>query len=543
MFLAAAQLHAQWVPRGNHLSRSNSGIIGPTSSIVADGNGGAYVVWSDVGDIYAQRVSRDGQELWERGGLIVNSGGAYPFVSADGDSGVFIAWEDRDNIRLRKLDMNGRQLWNGSTILSTDILGASGPYLVSDGIGGVICSWSGIDPTGIGYVVPRVQRIDADGKRVWGDSAITLCDRSFYVDIYDVPLVSDGRNGAIVVWLEKEWPPSGDSRKGHTFAQHIDTSGKLLWQKNGVPLTDSTTEQREYLSAVSDGRGGAFALWYCKGYATIQHIDSRGQRHLGKDGLALGQRSTYKKSMASDGAHGIHLVTQASVTPFVRRFQHIDSTDRVQYSVDPAGIDVGGYMFTNLAVSDGHGGVFVAAVTFSGVSDWYVLKVQRYDSAGTALWSPVEGIEICRTVLAPPGYFDLCSTAPGEAMVMWRDSRDTPSAAYGGIYLAKMTSKGVTLPVIPLADASVRTLRLVGPYPNPAQGQSLLECRLTKPSPIQVTLTDLSGRELGLLYEVQQPPDEFFVPIDTSPLAPGSYFIVAKAGEETRTTRLVVARK
>jgi len=140
------------------------------------------------------------------------------------------------------------------------------------------------------------------------------------------------------------------------------------------------------------------------------------------------------------------------------------------------------------------------------------------------------------------GNIDITSTAPGEAMVTWIDTRDTPTVSSGGIFIAKIDVQGI-VPVHPLAQYQPHTLSLGGPYPNPANTSSLIECSLSVPSAVRVTLVDIGGHEVCLLDEGRHPAGEFYVPVDTSPLAAGSYFIVAKAGEETAHARLLVARK
>jgi hypothetical protein len=102
--------------------------------IVADGSGGAIIVWDDfrsgaVAGIYAQRLNKDGNKLW---GVDGKSLAQYtsddptfrPIVDvvAAGDGGVYVTWEsnysDQTNIYLQALDGGGEPRWSADMLLS-----------------------------------------------------------------------------------------------------------------------------------------------------------------------------------------------------------------------------------------------------------------------------------------------------------------------------------------------------------------------------------------------------------------------------------------
>jgi len=69
--------------------------------------------------------------------------------------------------------------------------------------------------------------------------------------------ISDGSGGAIIAWQEEEG----------IYVQHIDASGKPLWQKGGLLVTeagaklDPYTQSRTSFSLIADGSGGAIITW------------------------------------------------------------------------------------------------------------------------------------------------------------------------------------------------------------------------------------------------------------------------------------------
>jgi len=120
-------------------------------------------------------------------------------------------------------------LWRGSTYAqnigadgnikwqpSGKFLSSSGPYrAVSDGSGGAIFTFG-----------TRVQKIDADGRTIWPDDRILFADRGSYTLDYD------GQGGAVIAW------GNGKStfKSERSYGQRIDSEGKLLWGEEGIRL-------------------------------------------------------------------------------------------------------------------------------------------------------------------------------------------------------------------------------------------------------------------------------------------------------------------
>ena len=71
--------------------------------LIADGQGGAYIVWVDYknepddGDIYAQHVNSGGELSWELGGIgLATQPGKQvsPNMCSDGQGGAYVIWKD-----------------------------------------------------------------------------------------------------------------------------------------------------------------------------------------------------------------------------------------------------------------------------------------------------------------------------------------------------------------------------------------------------------------------------------------------------------------
>ena len=145
---------------------------------VSDGAGGAIMAWVDDrsswrGDIYAQRVDRNGDVLWTVGGIgVCTAAGAQfnPFMVSDGLGGVIISWSDGrngatgDDIYAQRIDQNGDVLWSVDGIgVCTAVGDQQQPAMVSDGLGGAIIDW--VDGR-FSVVKPDIyaQRVDGFGS-------------------------------------------------------------------------------------------------------------------------------------------------------------------------------------------------------------------------------------------------------------------------------------------------------------------------------------------------------------------------------------------
>lgn len=127
------------------------------SHIASDGSGGAIVAWRDgrtgsYDDVYAQRVRSDGTVAWTTDGISISTEyrhQAHPRVVADGSGGAILVWYDERNgynnwsAYAQHLDANGNVLWptDGLTVCDNSKVRAY-PVIASDGSGGAIIAWA-----------------------------------------------------------------------------------------------------------------------------------------------------------------------------------------------------------------------------------------------------------------------------------------------------------------------------------------------------------------------------------------------------------------
>jgi len=178
-----------WQQNGIPLGISKGGGICPhVPLVVSDGSGGAIIIWEDLRQgmmsIYAQRIDAEGNIKWQEGGMQVcyiktYSSFAYRTAVSDSSGGTIIAWgykeaeTNEEGLLAQRIDAAGRTVWPDNGTLASTARNRIAHAISDDGCGGVIVSWGAQQPL-LKSKQSYVQRIDAEGNRLWGDKGILL---------------------------------------------------------------------------------------------------------------------------------------------------------------------------------------------------------------------------------------------------------------------------------------------------------------------------------------------------------------------------------
>jgi hypothetical protein len=263
----------------------------PRPQICGDDQGGAFVAWKDVrndaGDVYVARVDASGTPLWITGGvgLCTAVGEQIPSaIIADGSGGAIVLWTDKRtgnrHVYVGRVNANGLPLWspNGAAICTVPDdpgphwVGIRGPQLVSDGAGGAICVWEDIRTANDRAYA---QRINGSGMVLWTPNGVPLAPAGVSQQI-KCGIVTDGAGGAIVAW--------------DGAVQRITALGTTAWGPGGVAVGGSLTADGPTI--VPDDSGGAIVTW--TGYGTdgwfdifAQSVDPSGSVRWGGSGVPV----------------------------------------------------------------------------------------------------------------------------------------------------------------------------------------------------------------------------------------------------------------
>ncbi|MDH4036170.1 MAG: T9SS type A sorting domain-containing protein [Candidatus Krumholzibacteria bacterium] len=307
-----------WNPGGQPVC-SEAGNQGQ-AKIAPDGTGGAILAWEDLRsglsvDIYALRVDSAGDPIWTPNGIpvctSVKSQTNIEMV-ADGQGGAVLVWQDYrftttgPDIYGQLLDPNGYGLWTpGGTVISAEANAQLNPRLVADGAGGAIFTWEDYR-YGNSYVF--VQRVDFKGDAAWtpggvlvttygyeggspsiatdgqGGAVIAYREESFYssygTDIVAAHILASGTADYLFdIWIcsatgDQAFPSIAyagadgwvvawqDMRSGNwdVYAQRIGADGRQVWAPDGVPML-ATTYPEQSVAVVAGNAGAALGAW------------------------------------------------------------------------------------------------------------------------------------------------------------------------------------------------------------------------------------------------------------------------------------------
>lgn len=299
-----------------------------------DSSGGVVLGSSNNGVLYAEVIAPDGK-VATVGARIAPSLSQQYLVNlsqwqlvSDGEGGAIVLWDEtqyptgvspgattaRDHLFAQRVDASGKLLWgqdqNGESVYFTetgtsiDTLEAAG-----DGDGGVIISWfqsTQAPPNSGGNRSQKldvvVQKIDADGKVMWGDSGIVLGMNGASPFPSDGTLIAaDGSGGAIVAWRDYRNTPLNPSM----YAQRIDAHGEAMWQPGGARVSSTSLNPRSIIA--SDGSGGMIAAYWSQQdnkVLSAQRLDGSGKPLWGQDGVTIAKGSFASFSMAPDSLGG-----------------------------------------------------------------------------------------------------------------------------------------------------------------------------------------------------------------------------------------------
>jgi hypothetical protein len=254
-------------------------LVANTPSVILDGMGGVFVVWSR-GALFGEHVCADGTRLW---GTVLADGGhegrdllgigglttSMALSTSDGQGGFFSLYGVSDGTPTgsavaQRFSATGAPQWSatapyyGGTALG-GLPGAQDFQLMQDGVGGIIAAFRNF----YGQIV--LHRLDPSGGKPYGDAGVDLGGG------IDMPapcppceVAPDGLGGAYVMWQPAPAPQFAK------FA-HVDPSGALTFRLSDVPVD----AKPRFWSITSPEGGGPWASWVDDAGTTffLQHFD------------------------------------------------------------------------------------------------------------------------------------------------------------------------------------------------------------------------------------------------------------------------------
>lgn len=328
-----------------------------------------------------------------------------------------IAYEDSESVELNNsklslssIDSNGIPICTGG---EPKIYWTRETRICTDLEGGAFITWS--DERFNESIF--VQRVNSSGDIQWEKDGIVICNNT---DPQITPLIcSDGTGGAIIVWLNAK-------HNTHLYAQRINSHGDILWNPDGVLISDTGYYKSDHKICI-DGFGGAIITWerpFPDSGIYVQKINSTGNLKWTNNGVQICTGGNDPR-ICTDGAGGAIIAWKdnrnSGITGADIYTQKVNSTGDIQWTNNGVGACTWPTdQWKHQICSDGMGGAIIAYKDSLPDTRDHV-HVQSINSSGSVMWRS-DGVCMSNKTNFDP-YIQICNDNNGGAYVSWSGSK------------------------------------------------------------------------------------------------------------------------
>lgn len=235
--------------------------------MAVDLDGHAILTWQDIRDngnnnVVAYRISPDGVFNWGADGMMLSNSTAFdaaPKVTVTSSNNAVIAWMSDNTLIRQKISPQGNKLWGENGITMSGTVAYSWPQLMPVGDDDVLMKY--YQDSGPAWSPTRhvfLQRFNASGQGVWPSPAVVSNAGTITAWTQILPMINDDNDGCIITW--HDFRVSGTVASA--WVQHISNSGQLLFQANGVKVSDAD-DMNQFYPQVSKkfGEDNIYVYW------------------------------------------------------------------------------------------------------------------------------------------------------------------------------------------------------------------------------------------------------------------------------------------
>lgn len=533
---------AGWLAQGTPVDTQSGAHLGPR--VMADGAGGAYVVWTHqdpASHVRVQHLTADGEPAtgWSAGGgEVAPAGAARRLLGAgpDGAGGLVVGWLEAGQALAKRLLADGSPAagWNtGGVVFWTPAPAGDQAieYFDADGSGG---GWFAVQTNSM--FCPDI---------CYSSSTLAMHHLSGSGSVEGSYGISSSPylSGAILT--------AASTRPGSLIAAGLGGSG-LSGQLSRIPTppgsqwsTDLGMADVDVHGLADDGEGGALVVTEGALGSAPPHLIRRGPGGGNPagwpvDGVAFRVPDAPMSGIVAtdDGAGGVLIAwIESGTSGNELRLQRMTRSGTTAAGWPAAGVVVNDApgAHTDLRIAaDGAGGAFVAwrDLRSDPAGDVFARRVLADGTFDPAF--PANGSAIAMLPGAQAG-IALATVSPGHAVVAWEDARDGGQPV---VYAQRIPVPG-TLATPP---PEPRGLVLTGFSPNPALGDIRIAFRLPATADASLELFDPLGRRVAGERFTKLPAGEHAIRIPSAGLPAGLYLIRLRAGGTERTARGLLER-
>jgi hypothetical protein len=551
-------------------------------------------------DIYAYRISPEGNFLWGADGLTLSNNNDFeagPRIAVTSGGNIVFAWQQETTVmgnvvNVRKVTPAGTDVWAPATITLTSQYGMSIPRIVAADSDQVIVQY--LIARGSGMYAAKhifVQKFDSVGAPMWTDTGRVVSSNGG-IGIQMFPdLIPDGHGGAFSFWYDSHL-----QNQLHVFAQHVSTGGTMTWQAGGLQASTSNTEIQSSPSAACFPGTDHLAVFYQTANSGQtqygfggQLISADGQRRWGGAGIAFvpvgNQSSDFITARTQDT--GVTVAYRAGITgtTYLIKAMHVDSAGSMIWNNSPRTLCSNTATKGRLFASVNRFGQFLATWTDQrhDEGDIYLQNINADGSLGDLappvlppvlnITAPADSSEAIvlpvlvtfeteNFVIARSGGDGVLDVRVNGTHVEWHDS-------VGAIRLASLQNglNSVVLELVTYAHQSLdpavidsvrirytpndagnlnpdlpTVFSLLPAYPNPFNPSTVLTYTLPQAAVVRLSIFNVLGQEVAKLVNGMENAGVHQISFDGASLSGGIYFCRIEAGSLTRMQKLVLLK-
>ncbi len=477
-----------WNDDGLLVSNHNSRSWFSDYNLITDQENSAVLTFADIRaetgftNIYGYRISTSGDFLWGNDGVILSDNlfDEYSPKTIVTDQGNHIfAWTRvlndstfstfNNSVVIQKVSSDGQLVWGNEIELINSDSTYCEPYLVPAENDNFIAVWCRLVRVGSGiggvdyFKYIYAQKFDADGNEVWPD-IVAVCDLDTLANclpLYVLPVVEkDNNNGVFVSWYDCHL----DGWNLHTYVQHIDADGNILWTENGV-ITSliGTQEQVEADIEYTSNSDELYVFWMeyldpdqCG--VSAQKLSSSGQRMWGDNGLVVEPLSADPTLQYS------HIIAELSSENDIVIIYQKDSL-----YISPPDTLISTEIFAS-----------------------------RIDEAGQFVWDEEKIV-----MSSYPGWkisMDVCDFANNQWVNVWIDDR--PDLFWPGKLYAQNIQLDGELGFSASSDNDLLTLKhSLKMYPNPFNPSTTIKYTIPTEEKVKISIFNIKGQLINTLID------------------------------------------
>jgi hypothetical protein len=508
---------------------------GLNPELASDGAGGCYITYEQntayPRRLILERLDRYGYKPWGGGkrilGLLPEQ--SFAKITEDGNNGVIVSYQDieitgdphnpqiTEFLRVQRVDSSGNFLWDSAgvrvTLSNTD---QSNQAIVSDGSGGCIVAW--VDTLGD----LRINRINSEGVRMWGDSG-----KYVWNSPKAPPMVSDANGGCYIVYgigrLQRfrsdgttYWPPQGVLISTGPWIIHLDQSNIYFFGSRYIGYNGQTIFSIHLQKVDSSGS----LLWDSLG-VTLDTLNT--DLSLNYDFSAQSGYSTIAWTQDTSGVWDLRTQIVRSDGSTVFEYRGI-SISRVSSQKGIVGVLPSDSMTSLYVWVDGR--------TPLGV------YIQRLDTLGRPLWDSLD-VLLCDISLG--GGLKITRDGNGGCIVVgWRESdftvRSQQISKYGNL------GEIITLLDDNIVARTPQEFKLYQNYPNPFNSSTIIQYEIPKSNWVRLDVYNLLGQKLRTLIDQFKQPGVYHITFEASDLASGIYVYKLQTTQTIQTKKFTILK-